>query len=81
MKISLPPVVKSKEEEIIAALMKLTRWPKNAIVSQQTGCISFFDLALSNIISMACLCYVARPLDFIFQDFWEKNDEKEQKES
>lgn len=65
IKISVPPVVKEKEEEIIEAMAKILKRRKITIDGIERGFVSYFDLDLSNIVAMACLCHANASLDLV----------------
>lgn len=67
MKISIPPVVKQKEEEIVKTIGSILKKVKMEVVENLQGFLSFFDIELYNILNMACLSYSSQRLQWILQ--------------
>jgi UDP-N-acetyl-D-mannosaminuronate dehydrogenase len=57
VKISIPPVLKQKELEIIKTIENTLKKVKIEIIEILQGFLSFFDIELYNILNMASLSY------------------------
>ena len=68
--VSLPPLSRPKEEELLTALGTRLKATRPQIVSLQRGCMSYVDLPLVNIMHMSCLSYTNKPLEMVVSDFW-----------
>ena len=58
---------------MISGIQKLLKKKKVVITENQTGFISYFDLALNNVAAMACLCHANSRLDPVVEEFWNKD--------
>ena len=57
IRVSLPPLAKEKEDKMVESMLKILKRIKPIVENRKSGCISYFNLQVNNILSMASLCY------------------------